>query len=65
MQDSALVKGKSLMTPEEVAAIGFAAFERGQRVVIPGALNWIMAQGVRFTPRRVATAIAMRMMRRA
>ncbi len=65
MQESALVKDKRLMTSAEVAAIGYDAFVRGQRVVIPGAMNWIMAQAIRITPRRVATAVAMSMMRRA
>ncbi len=65
MQESALVKDKRLMTSAEVAAIGYDAFVRGQRVVIPGAMNWIMAQAIRVTPRRVATAVAMSMMRRA
>jgi len=37
--------------------------QRGQRVVIPGAANWIMAQSVRFTPRRLVTALVKSMSR--
>ena len=57
MQASALVKGKKLPTSEEVAAAGYKALQRGQRVYIPGVMNWLMAQSVRFTPRRVVTAL--------
>jgi uncharacterized protein len=31
--------------------------QRGQRVYIPGAMNWLMAQSPRFTPRRVVTSL--------
>jgi short-subunit dehydrogenase len=31
--------------------------KNGQRVVIPGAMNWVMAQSVRFIPRRLATSL--------
>ena len=55
MHDSALVKGKKLPTSEEVAAAGYRAMQRGQRVFVPGAMNWIMAQSVRFTPRNMVT----------
>jgi uncharacterized protein len=57
MHDSALVKGKRLPTSEEVAAAGYRAMQRGQRVYIPGVMNWIMAQSIRFTPRRMVTAL--------
>ena len=57
MHDSALVKGKKLPSSEEVAAAGFRAMQRGQRVYIPGAMNWIMAQSIRFTPRRLVAAL--------
>ena len=57
MHASGLVKGKKLPTSEEVAAAGYRAMQRGQRVYIPGMMNWIMAQSVRFTPRNVITGI--------
>jgi short-subunit dehydrogenase len=31
--------------------------QRGQRVYIPGVVNWIMAQSMRFTPRDLATKV--------
>lgn len=57
MHASALVKGKKLPSAEAVAAAGYRAMRRGQRVFIPGAMNWLMAQSVRFTPRRMVTGI--------
>jgi short-subunit dehydrogenase len=57
MNHSGLVKGKKLPTAESVARIGFRAMKSGQRVVIPGAMNWIMAQSVRFIPRGMATSL--------
>jgi hypothetical protein len=57
MHHSAMVKGKRLPTSEEVARKGFRAFQRGQRVYIPGWKNWILAQLPRFSPRRLVTTI--------
>jgi uncharacterized protein len=57
MNKSALVKGKKLPTSEEVAALGYQAMQRGQRVYVPGVQNWLFTQSVRFTPRHVITAM--------
>lgn len=57
MGHSALVKGKKLPTSEEVAALGYRAMQRGQRVCIPGFMNWALAQSMRFTPRNLATKV--------
>jgi short-subunit dehydrogenase len=54
---SALVKGKKLPTSEEVAKLGYRAMQRGQRVYIPGFVNWAMAQSMRITPRNMATKV--------
>lgn len=54
---SALIKGKKLPTAEEVAALGYRAMRRGQRVYIPGFVYWAMAQSMRFTPRNLATKV--------
>jgi short-subunit dehydrogenase len=55
--NSALIKGKKLPTSEEVAARGYRAMQRGQRVYIPGVVNWVMAQSMRFTSRDLATQV--------
>lgn len=57
MQRSALVQGKRLPTAEEVAAAGYRALQRGQRVHVPGWKNLIMAEAVRLVPRRWVTAV--------
>ncbi len=57
MGNSALVKGKKLPTSDEVATAGYKAMQRGQRVYIPGTMNWLMAQSPRFTPRNMVTWI--------
>ncbi len=55
--NSGLIKGKKLPTSEEVAAMGYCAMQRGQRVYIPGFVNWAIAQSMRFTPRDLATKV--------
>ncbi len=57
MNKSALVKGKKLPTSEEVAALGYRAMQRGQRVYVPGVQNWLFTQSVRVTPRSIVTAM--------
>ena len=57
MNDSALVKGRRMPGSAEVAELGYRAMLRGQRVYIPGLINWLMAQSYRFTPRRVMTRV--------
>lgn len=57
MHDSALVKGKRLPTAAVTARAAFDAMRARRRVYIPGVMNWLMAQSIRFTPRRVATAV--------
>ena len=57
MQDSALVKGKRLPSSAETARAAFEAMRARRRVHIPGVMNALMAQSIRFTPRRVVTAV--------
>ncbi len=63
MHDSALVKGKRLPTSKNVADYAITAMQRGQRVAIHGTMNWIMAQSVRLTPRRMVTWLVAKMSR--
>jgi short-subunit dehydrogenase len=42
---------------EAIAELGYRAMQRGQRVYIPGFVNWAMAQSMRFTPRNLATKV--------
>jgi uncharacterized protein len=57
MQNSGLVKDKRLPTADEVGVLGYHAMMAGKRVYIPGTMNWLMAQSIRFTPRRMVTAL--------
>lgn len=57
MHDSGLVKGKKLPGSEEVGLAGYHAMMAGKRVYIPGFMNWLMAQSVRFSPRSMVTKL--------
>lgn len=61
MQDSGLVRGKHLPSAESVASAGYRALKRGQRVYIPGFMNWLMAQSVALMPRRLTTFVVAQM----
>lgn len=63
MGDSALVKGKRLPSAKDVAVYGHRAMLAGRRVAIHGAMNRMLAQSVRFTPRRVVTWLVAKMSR--
>lgn len=49
------------MDPRTVAEDGYRALMAGKPVVISGFKNWLVAQSVRFSPRRMVTAIARKM----
>jgi len=51
MEDSKLVRGKEIMDSATVAKVGYEAMMAGKAVVVPGAMNKIMAASVRFLPR--------------
>jgi short-subunit dehydrogenase len=55
-----LGRGRHLPDPDEVARAGLGGLFAGKRVVIPGAVNWVVAESVRFLPRRVVTSIVRR-----
>lgn len=57
MQDSALVKDKRLPSAASVAKKSYQALNADRRVYIPGLINWLMAQSIRFTPRRLVTRL--------
>lgn len=59
MEDSRLFSTPMVMTAEEVAAAGYRAMQRGKPLVIPGAINGLMAQATRLVPRSLAARMAM------
>ena len=58
MHDSVLVKGRKLPTSEDVGRAGYRAMMAGRRVYVPGLLNRILVQSVRFSPRNMVTWVA-------
>ncbi|HEX6836380.1 MAG TPA: SDR family oxidoreductase [Polyangia bacterium] len=65
MEQSKLVRGKEIMTAETVARIGYAGLMKGKTVVIPGVSNKMMAQAVRFLPRKTVTRLVRNAQERA
>src|SRR5262249_29390050 len=56
-QETRLFKG-SVMDAATVAKRGYDAMMRGRPVVIPGMLNKLLAQSVRFAPRRMVVKVS-------
>jgi short-subunit dehydrogenase len=50
--------GMGTMDARTVAEDGYRAMMAGKPVVISGFKNWVIAQSVRFSPRKMVTAIA-------
>lgn len=57
MEESKLVKGKKLPTSAEVAEYGYKSMNKGKKVAIHGAMNYILANSIRFTPRSLVLKI--------
>src|SRR5262249_13049984 len=60
IENTRLIKGKliGLMSSAAVAQVGYQGLMQGKRLVIPGLMNKIGVQSVRFSPRRVTTQVA-------
>lgn len=65
MEESKLVKGKKLPTSLEIATYGYRQMQKGARVAIPGLMNKIMANSIRFTPRGLVLKIVRAMQNKA
>lgn len=63
MADSALFKSGNVMTPAEVARIGYQAMMARKSSVIPGLMNRIVALSTRFATRQMTASIAARLNR--
>ncbi len=61
MERSKLFRRIGILDAATVARAGYAGLMGGRRVVVPGAVNKILAQSVRLAPRRLVTAIVRRM----
>jgi uncharacterized protein len=57
-ESSRLFKQIGAMSAEKVARDGYRALMAGRTVAISGAHNWLIAESVRFAPRKLVTAIS-------
>jgi short-subunit dehydrogenase len=57
MTNSRLFKLKKPMTSMDVAKAGYRAMQRGKRIVVTGAMNKLLAQSVRISPRALVTKV--------
>jgi short-subunit dehydrogenase len=60
LEKTRLFAGPLVMDARRVARAGYRGMQRGKAIVIPGWTNKLMAQSVRFSPRRLVTAVARR-----
>jgi hypothetical protein len=58
MESSRLFKKVGAMTAESVARDGYRGLMAGRTLVISGVHNWLVAESVRFAPRKLVTAIS-------
>lgn len=61
MENSKLVSGQKIMTAEAVAEIGYRGLLENKTVVVPGIKNKLLAESVRFTPRKLVTKLVRNM----
>jgi short-subunit dehydrogenase len=65
MEESKLVKGKEIMDSLTVALAGYEGLHQGRAVVIPGFMNKMLVQSVRFLPRSTVTNMVRKVQDRA
>lgn len=65
MEESGLFKNLKVMDSATVARLGLDGMFKGKTIVIPGALNNMLVQSIRFTPRSVVTWMVRRIQDRA
>jgi uncharacterized protein len=53
-----LFKNLRPMDAKTVARVGYRGLLKGKTLVIPGFRNWLVAESVRFSPRKLATAVS-------
>jgi short-subunit dehydrogenase len=65
LEKSRLIKRMKVMDARTVAEAGYRGLMAGKPVVIPGLMNKLLAQSVRFSPRVLVTKIARMMQEEA
>jgi short-subunit dehydrogenase len=65
MENSALFRKLQPMDAKTVALDGYRGLMAGKTLVISGFRNWLVAESVRFAPRKVVTAISRKLLEKA
>src|SRR5690349_24537187 len=58
VEDTRLMSGNKIMGAARVARAGYRGLMAGKTIVIPGLRNKILAEAVRFSPRKMVTQIS-------
>ncbi len=61
MEDSQLFDNMAVMEPEQVAKSGWNGLKKGKTIVIPGWINKMLVQSIRFTPRAIIRRLVKRL----
>jgi short-subunit dehydrogenase len=62
MENTALARKPGTMDAKSVALDGYRGLMAGKTLVISGVLNWLVAESVRFAPRKVVTGISKKLL---
>ena len=62
MDETRLVRKPGTMDAKSVAIDGYRGLVAGRTLVISGLLNWLVAESVRFAPRKMVTAISRKLL---
>jgi uncharacterized protein len=65
MENTRLVKTLRPMDAKTVARDGYRGLMAGKTLIISGFRNWLVAESVRFSPRRLVTAVSRRLLDKA
>jgi short-subunit dehydrogenase len=65
MENTRLVKSLRPMDAKTVARDGYRGLMAGKTLVISGFRNWLVAESVRFSPRKLVTAVSRKLLDRA
>jgi short-subunit dehydrogenase len=65
MENTKLFKKLRPMEAKTVARDGYRGLLAGKTLVISGFRNWLLAESVRFSPRKLATAVSRKVLDKA
>lgn len=62
MENTTLARKPGTMDAKTVAVDGYRGLKAGKTLVISGMLNWLVAESVRFAPRKIVTGISKKLL---